>query len=130
MVVVDRDNFESMVARAVAKMPDAYRNKIDNIAFIVEDLPSEEQRVKLKLSNHQTLFGLYEGVPLPQRQGSLKIMPDKITIYQLPIQSAVNSIEELYDQVARTVWHEVAHYFGLDHQMIDDLNSKSKKTKE
>ena len=76
----------------------------------------------MKLLNNQTLFGLYEGVPLPQRQGSLKVMPDKITIYQIPIQSVAHDINSLYDQIARTVWHEVAHYFGLDHDMIDKLN--------
>ena len=125
---MDRGTFESLVTKAVDNLPEVYRQKIDNIAFIVEDLPSPEQRVKLELANNQTLFGLYEGVPLPQRQGSLKVMPDKITIYQLPIQYSVNDLPGLYDQVARTIWHEVAHYFGLDHQMIDKLNNKSKKT--
>ncbi len=125
---MDRGTFESLVTKAVDNLPEVYRQKIDNIAFIVEDLPSPEQRVKLELANNQTLFGLYEGVPLPQRQGSLKVIPDKITIYQLPIQYSVNDLPGLYDQVARTIWHEVAHYFGLDHQMIDKLNNKSKKT--
>jgi len=129
MFVIDRETFESLVSKSVDKLPKVYRDKIDNIAFIVEDLPSPQQRVQLKLANNQTLFGLYEGVPLPQRQGSLKAMPDKITIFQLPIQSVVNDMAGLYDQVARTVWHEVAHYFGLDHQMIDKLNNKPKKPK-
>jgi predicted Zn-dependent protease with MMP-like domain len=129
MFTVDRKTFESLVSKGVENLPKIYREKINNIAFIVEDLPSQQQRVQLELANNQTLFGLYEGVPLPQRQGSLKIIPDKITIFQLPIESSVNNIEQLYDQVARTVWHEVAHYFGLDHEMIDKLNNKSKKTK-
>jgi predicted Zn-dependent protease with MMP-like domain len=128
MFVVDRDTFESLVNKAVDNLPKIYRQKIDNIAFIVEEIPTAEQRVKLKLLNNQTLFGLYEGVPLPQRQGSLKVMPDKITIYQIPIQSVAHDINSLYDQIARTVWHEVAHYFGLDHDMIDKLNQKSKKS--
>ena len=118
-----------MVSKAVENLPKIYRDKIDNIAFIVEDIPTPEQRVKLELASNQTLFGLYEGIPLPQRQGSLKVIPDKITIFQLPIESVVNDMAGLYDQVARTVWHEVAHYFGLDHDMIDKLNNKSKKTK-
>ena len=129
MFTVDRKTFESLVSKGVENLPKIYREKINNIAFIVEDLPSQQQRVQLELANNQTLFGLYEGVPLPQRQGSLKIIPDKITIFQLPIESSVNNIEQLYDQVARTVWHEVAHYFGLDHEKIDKLNNKSIKTK-
>jgi predicted Zn-dependent protease with MMP-like domain len=127
MFVVDRATFESIVTKAVDHLPEIYRQKIDNIAFIVEDIPTPEQRVKLDLANNQTLFGLYEGVPLPQRQGSMKIMPDKITLYQIPIQSVVSNMEQLYDQVARTVWHEVAHYFGLDHNMIEKLNKKELK---
>jgi predicted Zn-dependent protease with MMP-like domain len=124
MFVVDRSTFESMVSKAVDNLPKIYREKIDNIAFIVEDIPSPEQRVKLELADNQTLFGLYEGVPLPQRQGSLKVMPDKITLFQIPLQSSVNDLPGLYNQVGKTVWHEVAHYFGLDHQMIDKLNDK------
>jgi predicted Zn-dependent protease with MMP-like domain len=124
MYTVERSTFESLVAKAVDNLPDTYRQKIDNIAFIVEDIPSAEQRVKLELANNQTLFGLYEGVPLPLRQGSLKMIPDKITIFQVPIESMVNDLAQLYDSVARTVWHEVAHYFGLDHSMIDNLNQK------
>jgi len=127
MFIVDLDTFESLVTKSVENLPEIYRQKIDNIAFIVEEVPSAEQRVKLELANNQTLFGLYEGVPLPQRQGSLKVIPDKITIFQIPIQSSVNNLAELYDAVARTVWHEVAHYFGLDHQMIDRLNNKKTK---
>lgn len=126
MFIVSREDFESLVSKSVLNLPQIYRQKIDNIAFIVEDIPSLEQRVKLELSNNQTLFGLYEGVPLTMRQGSLKIIPDKITIFQKPIESYANNLEELYDQIARTVWHEVAHYFGLDHEMIDKLNKKEK----
>ena len=128
MYVVDKGTFEAFVTKAVDNLPKIYRQNIDNIAFIVEDIPTAEQRIQLKLQNNQTLFGLYEGVPLPQRQGSLKVMPDKITIYQDPIQSSVNDMVSLYDQIARTIWHEVAHYFGLDHQMIDNLNKKPKKS--
>ena len=125
MHTVSRSTFESLVTKAVDNLPDIYRQKVDNVAFIVEDNPSPEQRIKLELANNQTLFGLYEGVPLPQRQGSLKIIPDKITVFKFPIESSVNDLPGLYDAIARTVWHEVAHYFGLDHQMIDQLNNHS-----
>ncbi len=125
MHIVSNSIFESLVTKAVDNLPEAYRQKVDNVAFIVEDNPSPEQRIKLELADNQTLFGLYEGVPLPERQGSLKIMPDKITIFKSPIESSVNDLPGLYDAIARTVWHEVAHYFGLDHKMIDRLNNLS-----
>jgi predicted Zn-dependent protease with MMP-like domain len=126
MFIVDKQSFKSLITKAIANLPKVYRDKLDNVAFIVEDYPSAEQRVQLELLDNQTLFGLYEGVPLTKRQGSLKIIPDKITLFQGPLQSVANNIEELYDRVGRTIWHEVAHYFGLDHQMIDKLNDQEK----
>lgn len=127
MYVVPRDKFEELVNEAIAKLPEIYRDKLQNVAFIVEEDPSDLQRVNLKLADNQTLFGLYEGVPLSQRQGSLKILPDKISLFQNPIQSSVSNSRDLYDRIARTVWHEVAHYFGLDHHQIDELNKKEFK---
>jgi predicted Zn-dependent protease with MMP-like domain len=67
------------------------------------------------------LFGLYEGVPLPQRFGTTKLLPDKITLFKLPLLRYSRDLEELRDRVAKTVWHEVAHYFGLDHRRIHEL---------
>lgn len=124
MYTLDQDNFESLVNKAIASLPERYVDHLDNIAIIVEDEPSQQQRQDLKLKGYQTLFGLYEGVPLNQRMGRLKILPDKITIFKLPLEHASNTLEELRSRVSRTVWHEVAHYYGLNHTLIYDLESK------
>jgi predicted Zn-dependent protease with MMP-like domain len=116
--------FEEIVDWAVDNIPEPYKSRVQNIAFIVEDVPSEEQRARLGLMPGQTLFGLYEGVPLPQRGGQVKLLPDKITIYKLPIIAAFSSVEAIREQVFKTVWHEVAHYFGLGHKRIHELENK------
>jgi predicted Zn-dependent protease with MMP-like domain len=97
---------------------------IENVAFILEDDPSPEQRFKLNLYPNETLYGLYEGVPLPQRGGTLKILPDKITLFKSPLLAASRDIESLKRNIGHTVWHEVAHYFGLNHQRIHELDKK------
>ena len=124
MLKVDRAEFEKMVAEAVANTPRPYRDRLDNIAFLVEDEPSAEQAAKLKLGPGGLLFGLYEGVPLTGRGGATKILPDKITIFRKPLLAVSPTYEQLKQNVGRTVWHEIAHYFGLDHKRIRELENR------
>lgn len=126
MEISDPD-FEQIVAEAVERVPAPYRQRLDNIAFLVEDEPSIEQRQKMALRPHETLFGLYEGVPLPQRGGAMKLLPDKITIFRRPLLAVSSNLADLRRHVGHTVWHEVAHYFGLDHDRIDELDSRGKQ---
>ena len=79
MEVSDSD-FEKYLGEAIDAIPKPYSDHIENVAFIMEDFPTPEQRVRLNLYPNETLFGLYEGVPLPARNGTLKLLPDKITI--------------------------------------------------
>lgn len=129
MISVSRDDFEELVDKAVKSLPKPYLEKIKNVAFIVEDEPNAEQRIELNLRNDQSLFGLYEGVPLSQRQGMTKLMPDKITIFKIPIEHSSMTLDQLYNRIGRTVWHEVAHYFGLDHKRIGELEDKERSSK-
>jgi predicted Zn-dependent protease with MMP-like domain len=121
MLQVSDNEFNNIVADAIDSVPERYQQRLENVAFIVEDLPTEDQRQKLNLRPGETLFGLYEGVPLPQRGGSTKLLPDKITLFKLPLLRYSADTEELRARVGKTVWHEVAHYFGLDHRRIHDL---------
>ncbi len=121
---LSRKQFESVVAKAIDSIPPLYRRYLDNVAFIIEDEPTSDQRQRLKLQDGESLFGLYEGTPLPARGGATKLLPDKITLFKRPLESISNNLEELKENVRHTIWHEVAHYYGLDHQRIRKLESK------
>lgn len=116
--------FESVVSEAIDNIPKMYQDRLNNVAFLIEDDPTPEQRVKLSLYPNETLLGLYEGVPLPSRGGTLKLLPDKITIFKNPILSSGQNLQEIKKQVAKTLWHEVAHFYGLDHSKIHALENK------
>ncbi len=124
MFRVKRAEFEQLVNRAIEHIPAAYQRRLQNVAFIVEEEASPGQRHQLGLGPHDLLFGLYEGVPLPERGGTTKLLPDKVTVYQRPLEQVSHSRADLAERVGRTVWHEVAHYYGLNHQRIHFLEQK------
>jgi predicted Zn-dependent protease with MMP-like domain len=111
--------FEELVSEAIDHIPDQYQEKIQNVVFKTEDMPGDEQRRKLGLRSCDALYGLYEGVPLTKRNGSVpSIVPDVITIFKYPMVHMHQTELSLKKQIYETVWHEVAHYFGLDHKAI------------
>lgn len=124
---MSEDDFEKYLAEAIDAIPPPYSDYLQNVAFILEDDPSPAQRIQLDLYPGETLLGLYEGVPLPQRQGTLKLLPDKITIFKNPLMAASRSLKDLKININRTVWHEVAHYYGLDHDRIHELENRNIK---
>lgn len=112
--------------QALDELPQDYvQRMLADVAVTWADEPSPEQRAGQKLDANHTLFGLYEGVPRPQRAlfgvGGPPPIPDKITIFRTPIAQACRTEAELKDQVKRTIWHEMAHYFGLGHGRIAEL---------
>ncbi len=121
MFQVSNEQFHELINEALSKLPKEHVKNLKNVALVVEDLPSEAQRQNLNLGPGQTLLGLYEGTPLSQRQGVQKMLPDKITLYKLPIETHVNNLSELKEQIRHTLWHEIAHYYGLDHPAIQAL---------
>ncbi len=124
MIKTEQAEFEKLVADSLDSIPDKYYQHIKNVVFVVEDEPSDDQRKKLKLRCDQSLYGLYEGIPITRRASNYNlVLPDKITIFKNPIESTSSSMEELKHQIHETVWHEVAHYFGLDHDQIHKLST-------
>jgi predicted Zn-dependent protease with MMP-like domain len=111
MVPVSPDRFEELVADALDSLPEDLGRAMDNVAVVIEDDPAEEG-----------LFGLYEGTPLTERgdYGGLSL-PDRITIYRVPICEACVDEAEVVDEVRTTVIHEVAHHFGIDDDRLDEL---------
>ncbi len=121
---ISMERFEAMVARAVAAIPDRFAKHLDNVAFLVDEEPSSRQLGEDKQlhSGAAVLLGLYEGVPLPQRDsGYSGVVPDVITIFRQPHLAVTTEATALESLVHETVWHEVAHYFGLDHGQISAL---------
>ncbi len=122
---VSDEQFGQILTDAIDSLSDENRQATKNIAIIYLDDPTLEQREQLKLRCDQTLFGLYEGVPLSKRQGQSKILPDKITIFKHPIESSVSDMAGLKKQIRHTLWHELAHYYGLDHDLIAKIDLKN-----
>ncbi len=128
MVQVTDEQFEAIVAKAIDNIPEKYATKMDNVGIVWEHDPTPLQREKLKLRCDQTLFGLYEGIPLTQRgAGYNLVLPDKITIFKNPVCTYTSSIDQLEREVGHTLWHEVAHHFGLNHDRIHALDKKGPK---
>lgn len=127
MLQISNEEFEELVSAAIDAIPPLYQKHLQNVAFIIEEDPTYEQRIKLNLFPNETLFGLYEGMPLPGRNGTVKLLPDKITIFKNPALAAASSREELREHLRHTVWHEVAHYYGLDHKRIHELEQRHTK---
>lgn len=116
------------MSEAIDNVPEPYASRIENINFQSAEAPTDEQREQLGLRKCDALFGLYQGVPLPKRGGVEHTMvPDVITIFRHPMMDIHQSNEALKQQIFNTVWHEVAHYFGLDHAQIHALESKLPK---
>jgi predicted Zn-dependent protease with MMP-like domain len=123
-VELSEHEFEKYLAEAIDRIPKPYSDRLENVAFILEDYPTQEQRVRLNLYPNETLFGLYEGVPLPARGGREPVLPDKITIFKMPLLAVSRTPQQLRHNIGHTVWHEVAHYYGLNHKRIHELDSK------
>ncbi len=115
------EEFDEIISVALDTLPEKYTSRLKNVAIIYEDEPSQRQRQELQLHCNQTLFGLYEGVPLPKRGGMQPMLPDKITIFKVPLAVTSKDLGELKAKVRHTLWHEMAHYFGLDHKRIHEL---------
>ena len=123
--------FDALITRAMDELPQEYIKGLKNVVIVMADEPTEEQRQKMKLGTHSLLLGLYEGVPLTQRgSGWSGMLPDKITLFKNQILAVTHDEESLFEQIKRTLWHEIAHYYGLDHDRIDELESRPQKLLE
>jgi predicted Zn-dependent protease with MMP-like domain len=117
-----REQFERLAADAVARIPDKFREAMRNIAIIIDDLPDPEVLEQLGVEPPDTLLGLYEGVPLPERQWDHgNVLPDRIFLFRDPIEEASETDDEVVVTIGETLIHEVGHYFGLSEEEIEDI---------
>lgn len=122
MINMNEAEFEKIVSAAIDSIPEKYARAMSNVGFVIENDPSADQRQRLHLVDGMTLYGLYEGHPLTRRTNNYSgVLPDKITIFKNPILMTSNDLAAVERQVRKTVWHEVAHHFGLGHDRIHEL---------
>jgi|SRR3989338_975736 len=125
MIRLLRDDFGEIVQEGVRAIPEKFLKLLDNVDIVIEDEPSTAQRRKMKLRPDMTLFGLYEGVPRTKRgSGYSFVLPDKITIFQRPIEAAARDIGHLKKIVRDTVWHEIAHHFGIEEGRVRSIEAR------
>ena len=116
-----QEQFEGLVAEAIDSMPGDIREWLDNVAVLVAQQPSPGQLRRAGLRPGQLLFGLYQGVPKTRRGVTYgEVLPDKILIFQRPIEQVCRTRDEVREQVRRTVLHEIGHHFGLGEEDLDD----------
>jgi predicted Zn-dependent protease with MMP-like domain len=122
MVEISRRDFEELVTRALRRLPRKFRDRLENIAVVVEDWADDDTLDEMGIEPPDTLYGLYRGTDLTRRDTAYgNVLPDVIAIYQGPIQEDCESVEEMEELVRDTVVHEVGHYFGLDDERLAEL---------
>lgn len=114
--------FEALVERALRRLPRRFKDKITNVAVVVEDWADDETLHELGIEPPDTLYGLYRGTDLTRRDSSYgNVLPDTIHIYQGPIEEDCVDTEEMAELVRDTVIHEIGHYFGLDDDTMEGI---------
>ena len=122
---MDRSRFQRLVEEALREIPRRFRSAMQNVAVIVEDEPSPQILEEMEIEPPDSLFGLYQGTPLPNRGwGYGNALPDRISIYQGPIEADCEDEEDIRTCVAETVIHEFGHYFGMDEDQIEEIEEK------
>lgn len=116
-----RQRFEQLVAEALDTLPEQFLRHLRNVEVVVESTPSARTLRAMEVPPGETLFGLYEGIPLTQRTGAYgNVLPDKITIFQQPIEAVCDGEDDVRAEVQHTVVHEFAHFFGIGDDQLTE----------
>jgi predicted Zn-dependent protease with MMP-like domain len=115
--------FERLVDRALAAIPDPYREALREVAVVIEDEPSPEQLRENDLQPWDSMYGLYEGVPRTDYAADWAASPNRITLFRLPLEEDYGDAVELEEEVRLTVLHELAHHLGIDDDRLDELGA-------
>ena len=123
LLTLDHNDIRKAVARVLDRLPKEFRDQLRNVEMIVETRPSKELlRAEGLDPREDTLYGIYQGTPLPDRSAlDPPLLPDKITIFAEPLLEDFPDPDELREEIRLTVVHEIAHYFGMEEEEIEDL---------
>jgi predicted Zn-dependent protease with MMP-like domain len=120
-----RERFEKLVVEAMALIPKRFRLEMKNIAVVVEDEPSAELLDEMEIEPPDSLYGLYQGTPLPERTwGYGNTLPDRVTLFQKPIEEDSEDEDDVRAVIGETLIHEVGHYFGLSEEEIEEIEER------
>jgi predicted Zn-dependent protease with MMP-like domain len=120
-----RERFEKLVGEAMALIPKRFRLEMKNIAVVVEDEPSAELLDEMEIEPPDSLYGLYQGTPLPERTwGYGNTLPDRVTLFRKPIEEDSEDEDEVRAVIGETLIHEVGHYFGLSEEEIEEIEER------
>jgi predicted Zn-dependent protease with MMP-like domain len=127
---MEREKFEALVARAIDNLPPEFQRKLENVDIVVEEWPTLGQLGRAKHIHPTQLLGLYQGVPQTKRgRGYGLVLPDKISIFQKPIEAQCRFDDEIEAKIGEVVRHEIAHHFGLDERTLRKIESEKRKRK-
>ena len=128
---MNRESFDEIVFRAIEKLPAEFRDRLENVDVVVEDRASDRLLNKVRLRHHSQLLGLYEGVPQTRRGVRYgMVLPDRIYIFQKPIEAMSHSDEETERKIAEVVQHEIAHHFGTDEKTLRQIESNRRRKEQ
>lgn len=120
-----RAAFERLVRETLEQLPGEFRARLENIQILIKDRPAPEELASMGLGPEETLLGLYQGIPLTERGLDYNLVtPDRIILYQEPIEEVCASEEEIRREVRATVIHEIGHFFGIDDERLEELEAE------
>ena len=121
MTSITREQFERLVRSALSQLPEEFKLRLNNVDIVVDNAASPNQLIGTGIENSMELLGLYEGIPLTERYGYDLVLPDKITIFQAPIESICETQEEITLEIKSTLTHEIAHHFGIGDDRLEEI---------
>ena len=120
-----REQFQRLVVEAIALIPKRFRREMKNLALVVEDEPAPDLLAEMEIEPPDSLFGLYQGTPLPERTWAFgNNLPDRITLFQRPIEEDCEDGDDVRAVIGETLIHEVGHYFGMSEEEIEEIEER------
>lgn len=120
-----RREFERLVGDALTAIPRHFRDRLDNVEIVVEEAPGPDLLDEMGFEPDETIFGLYQGTPLTERSWAHgNTLPDRIVIYQRPLEEAFDDEDEMFEEVCLTLIHEAGHFFGLSEDEIEAIEDE------
>jgi predicted Zn-dependent protease with MMP-like domain len=124
-MVMTRERFKQLVVEAITLIPKRFRREMKNLALVVEDEPDQALLDEMEIEAPDSLYGLYQGTPLPERTwGYGNTLPDRITLYQRPIEEDCEDEDDMRAIIGETLIHEVGHYFGMSEEEIEEIEER------